>query len=113
MPAGLAHATVVTPSATLHPAPRGLPTTPAECRPSLTSPPPAADLCLFFVGTTSFSYPLTSVEERQHYGTYAAFPPVVEAEGMDRQDLLLPGRQLNLIQVGAERRGADAAQRGN
>lgn len=60
---------------------------------------PAADLCLFFVGTTSFFSPLSSVEERQRYGSYSVFPPVVEAEGMDRQDLLLPGRQLNLIQV--------------
>ncbi|PRW60118.1 glycosyl hydrolase isoform A [Chlorella sorokiniana] len=62
-----------------------------------------SDLCLFFVGTTSFFYPLSSVEERQRYGTYAMFPPVVEAEGMDRQDLLLPGRQLNLIQAVAKR----------
>ena len=57
------------------------------------------DLCLFFVGTTCFFNPLPSVEERQRYGSYAILPPVVEAEGMDRQDLLLPGRQLNLIQV--------------
>jgi len=51
------------------------------------------------VGTTSVFSPLSAVEERQRYGTYSLFPPVVEAEGMDRQDLLLPGRQLNIIQV--------------
>ena len=52
------------------------------------------------MGTTS-AFPFGGVEERQRYGSYASFSPVVEAEGLDRTDLLLPGRQLDLIQVRA------------
>lgn len=62
-----------------------------------------ADVCIFFVGTAS-AFPFGGVEERQHYGSYASFSPVVEAEGLDRTDLLLPGHQLDLVQVRAQRR---------
>lgn len=36
-------------------------------------------------------------------GGYSSFSPIVEAEGMDRRDLLLPGLQLNLVQAVARR----------
>lgn len=55
-----------------------------------------SDACLFFVGTTAV---WGMQQEAARFGSLPLLSPVVEAEGWDRKDLTLPGRQLNLIQV--------------
>ena len=43
--------------------------------------------------------PFTPQQAKERAGTYTVLAPVVESEGHDRHSLLLPGSQMDLIQV--------------
>lgn len=60
----------------------------------------ASDVCLFCLGTSAV---WGAAREAARFGTLPLLSPVVEAEGWDRADLLLPGRQLSLVQAVARR----------
>lgn len=59
-----------------------------------------SDVCIFFLGASMVGANRTRVSPTGNpYSGFDVILPATEGEGWDRNDLLLPGEQLSLVQV--------------